>query len=93
VARISGIAMRHARWGDLTEAKTAAGAAELREVAGDRGDLLAQVGGLALGTAEGNGAEYEARWQPWRYWVMTEMIVAGEVLPCWCARILTRPYW
>ena len=55
--------MRHARWGDLTEAETAAGAAELREVADDRGDLLAQVAGLALGTAEGNGAEYEARRQ------------------------------
>jgi hypothetical protein len=25
VARISGIAMRHARWSDLTEAETAAG--------------------------------------------------------------------
>lgn len=40
-ARITGIAMRRARWGDLTEAGKAAGAAELRQVAGDRGDLLA----------------------------------------------------
>ena len=46
-ARLSGIALRHARWGGLTAAGKAAGAAELREVAGDRGDLLAQVAGLS----------------------------------------------
>ena len=37
--------------------------AELRQVAGDRCDLLAEVAGLALGTAEGKGQEYQARGQ------------------------------
>jgi hypothetical protein len=40
-----------------------AGAAELRQVAGQRADLLAEVAGLALGTAEGKGPEYQARGQ------------------------------
>lgn len=62
-ARLSGIALRHARWGGLTEAGKASGAAELEEVAGDRGDLLAQVAGLVLGSAESKGPEYEARGQ------------------------------
>jgi hypothetical protein len=55
-AHLSGIAVRHARWGGLTDAEKAAGAAELREVAGDRGDLLAEV-------ADNRGPEYEARGQ------------------------------
>src|ERR1700722_12221733 len=36
----------------------AAGAAELKEVAAGRADLLAEVAGLAFGTAEGKGPEY-----------------------------------
>jgi len=63
VARLDGIARRHARWGGLTEAEKAAGETELREVAGDHADLLAEVAGLALGTAAGRGQEYEARGQ------------------------------
>ena len=62
-ARLSGIALRHARWGGLTAAEKAAGAAELTEVAGDRGDLLAEVAGRMLGSAKGRGPEYEARGQ------------------------------
>jgi hypothetical protein len=62
-AQISGTAIRHARWGGLPDAGAAAGAAELPEVADGRGDLLAEVAGLALGTAEGKGAEYQARGQ------------------------------
>ena len=62
-AHLSGIALRHAPWGGLTEAEKAAGAAELREVAGDCRDLLAQVAGLALGSAGSRGPEYEARGQ------------------------------
>jgi hypothetical protein len=61
LARISGVARRHARWGGLTDAEKAAGAAELREVAGGRAHLLAEEAGLALGSAAGQGAEYEAR--------------------------------
>ncbi len=57
VARLSGAAGRLSRWGALADA----GAAELREMAGDRGDLLAEVAGLAVGTAESKGPEYEAQ--------------------------------
>ena len=63
IARLDGIARRHARWGGLTEAEKGAGAGELHGVAGDRRDLLAEVAGLALGTAEGKGQEYQARGQ------------------------------
>ena len=62
-ARLSGIALRHARWGGLTAAEKAAAAAELSEVAGNRGDLLAEVAGLALGSAERRGQEYQVRGQ------------------------------
>ena len=37
--------------------------AELHDVAGDRFDLLAESAGLAVGTAEGKGQEYQARGQ------------------------------
>ena len=60
VARLDGTARRHARWGDLTAEEKAAGAADLRELAGQRGDLLAQVAGVA-GAAGGQGQEYETR--------------------------------
>ena len=46
VARLSGTARRNARWGDLTEVQKTAGVTELREVAGDRADLLAEVAGV-----------------------------------------------
>jgi len=61
IARISGIARRHARWGDLTEAEEAAGAAELREVAAGRTDLLAEEAGIELGFAESQGKHEQAR--------------------------------
>ena len=63
MAQLTGTAQRHARWGALDEDEKAADAAELREVAGDRPDLLADVAGLALGSAERRGSEYEARGQ------------------------------
>jgi hypothetical protein len=63
VARLSGIAQRHALWGAATEDEMTAGAAELRDLAGDRPDLLAEVAGLALGTSERKGAEYRAQGQ------------------------------
>ena len=61
--RLTSIAQRHARWGDLTEDDKAAGVTELRALAGDRADLLAEAAGLALGTAEGKGDEYQAQAQ------------------------------
>ena len=63
VARLDCIAQRHARWGAATEDEMTAGAAELRELAGDRPDLLAEVAGIALGASEGKGPEYGARSQ------------------------------
>ena len=53
VARISGIALRHARWREPTEDEAAAAVAELREIAGDRPDLLAEQAGILLGFHEG----------------------------------------
>ena len=60
-ARLDGIARRHARWGDLTEGQKTGGAAELREAAGDRADLLAEVAGITVGTCESKGPEYVAQ--------------------------------
>jgi hypothetical protein len=82
LARISGIARRHARWGGLSEAEKAAGAAELREVAAGRADLLAEEAGLALGAAEGKGREYEERGQAVAE--LCRMAGAGEdLIPPW----------
>jgi hypothetical protein len=61
VARISGIAMRHSRWREPTGDETAAAVAELREVAGDRSDLLAEEAGLLRGYYEGELGEPQAR--------------------------------
>ena len=58
MAQLTGAALRHARWGSLAEAEQTTGVAELREVAGDRPDLLAEVAGVTIGTAEGKGEEY-----------------------------------
>jgi len=60
VARLNGIARRHGRR-QLTEAETAAATAELRTVAGGRGDLLAEVAGIGLGFYEGRPEELRAR--------------------------------
>jgi hypothetical protein len=49
VARLAGAARRHVRRREPTEEETAAAVAELREIAGDRGDLLAEVAGLLMG--------------------------------------------
>ena len=61
IARLSGIAGRHARWGGLTADQEAAGAAELAEVAAGRVDLLAQEGGISVGFAEAQGEHERAR--------------------------------
>jgi len=49
VARLTGAAGRHAPVREPTGAETATAVAELREIAGDRGDLLAEVAGLLIG--------------------------------------------
>ena len=54
VAKITGIAVRHARRRALTTAEQDAAVAELLEAAAGRGDLLAQCAGLAVGCHEGD---------------------------------------
>src|SRR5580658_6068612 len=49
VPRLTGAAWRHAPGREPTGAETATAVAELREIAGDRGDLLAEVAGLLIG--------------------------------------------
>jgi hypothetical protein len=61
VTRISEIAGRHARWSQLTDTQKTAGAAELREVAGGRSDLLAEEAGITLGTSRDKGPEYRTQ--------------------------------
>jgi hypothetical protein len=53
--------MRHANWGEPAGDEIAAAAAELREVAGDRPDLLAEEAGILLGFHEGGLNEPRAR--------------------------------
>ena len=62
-ARLFGAAHRHvpAGWRDPEDAETEAAAAELREIAGGRADLLAEVAGLLMGTPDGD--PYERRQQ------------------------------
>ena len=61
MARISGIARRHASWRAPAENEIAAAVAELREVAGDRPDLLAEEAGIQLGFHEGGLDEPRAK--------------------------------
>jgi hypothetical protein len=61
VARLDGIAKRHAAWREPTEAETVVAVAELRDVVGNRADLLAEVAGILLGFHEGNLDEPRAK--------------------------------
>jgi hypothetical protein len=61
VVRQDGVAKRHARWRKPTEPEIAAAPTELREVAGNRADLLAEVAGIVLGASEGRLDEPRAR--------------------------------
>ena len=60
VAELHGEARHHARWRDLT-AEEGAAVAGLRELAGGRADLLAEVAGLLQGAREGEPDEPLAR--------------------------------
>jgi hypothetical protein len=53
VAELFGEARHRARWRDLTADEEAAAVAALRELAGGRADLLAEVAGIFEGTSEG----------------------------------------
>jgi hypothetical protein len=52
-ARLMSVAQRHARWRKPTQDETNAVVPDLREIAGDRPDLLAEVAGILLGASEG----------------------------------------
>jgi len=56
-AKLSGEAKHHARWRDLSGDEEAAAVAALRELAGGRSDLLAEVADLAEGFHEGEPYE------------------------------------
>ena len=53
VAQLTGEARHRARWRELTGDEEAAAAAGLRELAGGRADLLAEVAGIFEGASEG----------------------------------------
>jgi hypothetical protein len=53
VAEIFGEARYRARWRELSSDEEAAGVAALRERAGGRADLLAEVAGVLEGASEG----------------------------------------
>jgi hypothetical protein len=53
VAEIWGEARHRARWRDLSSEEEAAAVTELRDLAGGRADLLAEVAGVLEGTSEG----------------------------------------
>lgn len=65
VAQLTGEARHHARWRPLTGEEEAAALAELRALAGGRGDLLAEVAGIFEGTSEGELDEPLARCAAW----------------------------
>jgi hypothetical protein len=53
VAQLTGEARHRARWRELTDDEEAAAVAALRDLAGGRADLLAEVAGILEGTSEG----------------------------------------
>jgi hypothetical protein len=53
VAELPGTARRHARWRELAQDEQGAAVTELRELAGGRADLLAEVAGIFEGASEG----------------------------------------
>jgi hypothetical protein len=57
VAQLTGEARHCARWRELSGDEEAAAVAELRELAGGRADLLAEVAGIFEGTSEGEPDE------------------------------------
>src|SRR5256884_8126548 len=61
VAQLTGEARHRARWRELSGDEEAAAVAGLRELAGGRADLLAEVAGIFEGTSEGEPDEPLAR--------------------------------
>jgi len=61
VARLAGAAWRHAAGWEPAGAETVTAVVELREMAGGRGDLLAEVAGLLIGYYRRTAEESRAR--------------------------------
>ena len=61
VAELTGTARHHARWRELAQDEQDAAVTELRELAGGRTDLLAEVAGIFEGASEGELDEPLAR--------------------------------
>ena len=61
VAELTGTARHHARWRELAQDEQDAAVTELRELAGGRADLLAEVAGIFEGTSDGELDEPLAR--------------------------------
>jgi hypothetical protein len=61
VAQLTGVARRHAARREPTLEELATAVAELRELAGPRGDLLAQAAGLLTGFYRGTAETARAR--------------------------------
>jgi hypothetical protein len=61
VARLTGMAWRHAPGREPTGAETAVAVRELRDIAGGRSDLLAEVAGLLIGYYRRTAEELKAR--------------------------------
>ena len=61
VARLTGAAWRHAAGWEPSGAPTGAAVRELRQIAGRRGDLLAEVAGLLIGYYRRTAEEPKAR--------------------------------
>jgi hypothetical protein len=61
IAQLHGEARHRAKWRELSGGEEAAAVAALRELAGGRADLLAEVAGVLEGTSEGELDEPLAR--------------------------------
>ena len=61
VAELTGTARHHARWRELAQDEQDAAVTELRELAGGRADLLADVAGIFEGASDGELDEPLAR--------------------------------
>jgi len=98
VSRLTGAAWRHAAGGQAAGAETAAAVRELREIAGGRGDLLAEVAGLLIGYYRRTAEELKARAAA--YYCLAAAASLG-LIPLWievgcsraaATRLIPQPY-
>jgi hypothetical protein len=80
VAEIYSEARHRARWRDLSSEEETAAVAELRTLAGSRGDLLAEVAGIFEGTSEG---ELDERFCRQAAMLCRKAGADAEAIPAW----------